>query len=74
MLVLRLTPYINDIIGYYQCGFRRNISTTDPIFCVHQIREKKWKNSGTVRELFIDFEKAYDSVRRDVLYSIVETT
>jgi hypothetical protein len=28
--------------------------------------EKKWKYSGAVDQLFIDFQKAYDSVRREV--------
>jgi hypothetical protein len=33
--------------------------------------EKKWEYSETVHHLFIDFKKAYDSVRREVLYSIL---
>jgi hypothetical protein len=32
---------------------------------------KKWEYNGTVHQIFIDFKKAYDSVRREVLYSIV---
>jgi hypothetical protein len=32
--------------------------------------EKKWDYNGTVHQLFIDFKKAYDSVRREVLYNI----
>jgi hypothetical protein len=28
-------------------------------------------NSGSVHKLFIYFEKAYDSVRREVLYNIL---
>jgi hypothetical protein len=36
-----------------------------------QIHEKKWEYSGVVHQLFIDFEKAYDSVRREVLYNIL---
>jgi hypothetical protein len=32
---------------------------------------KKWEYSETVHQLFIDFKKAYDSVRREVLYSIL---
>jgi hypothetical protein len=31
--------------------------------------EKKWEYNGAVHELFIDFERAYSSVRREVLYS-----
>jgi hypothetical protein len=27
--------------------------------------------SGTVHQLFIDFKKAYDSVRREILYNIL---
>jgi len=34
ILLLRLTLYAEEIIGNYHCGFRRNISTTDHIFCV----------------------------------------
>jgi hypothetical protein len=31
-----------------------------------------WRESGsTVHQLFIDFKKAYDSVRRETLYSIL---
>jgi hypothetical protein len=32
---------------------------------------KKLQYNGRVHRLFIDFEKAYDSVRREVLYSIL---
>jgi hypothetical protein len=30
-----------------------------------------WEYNETVHQLFIDFEKAYDSVRREVLYNIL---
>jgi hypothetical protein len=36
----RLSPYIDEIIGDHQCGFQRNRSTTDQIFCIRQILEK----------------------------------
>jgi hypothetical protein len=35
------------------------------------IREKKWEYNGTVHQLYIDFKKAYDSVRRVVKYNIL---
>ena len=33
--------------------------------------DRKWKYSEAVRQLFIDFKKAYDSVRMEVLYNTV---
>ena len=45
--------------------------TKDHIFCIHQILEKKWEYNEAVHQLFIDFKKAYDSVRRAVLHYIL---
>jgi hypothetical protein len=38
---------------------------------IRQILEKKREHKGTVHQLFIGFKKAYDSVRREVLYNIL---
>jgi hypothetical protein len=46
ILLSRLTPYVDEIIGDHQCGFRSNRSTTDQIFCILQIVEKKWEYNG----------------------------
>jgi hypothetical protein len=32
---------------------------------------EKWEYNGTVHQLFIEFEKAYDSVKREVFYNIL---
>jgi hypothetical protein len=32
---------------------------------------KKWEYNGIVHQLFIDFKKAYNSVRGEVLYNIL---
>jgi len=40
-----------------------------PIYCIHQIHEKKFEYSEELNQLFIDFMKPYDSVRREVLYN-----
>jgi hypothetical protein len=69
ILLSRLSLYIDEIIGDHQCAVRRTRSATDQIFCIHQILEKKWEYNETVHQLFIDFKKAYDSVRREVLYN-----
>ena len=62
ILLSRLTPYAKEITstGAHHCGFRLNRSTTDHIFCIRQILEKKWEYNEAVHQLFIDFNKAYD--------------
>jgi hypothetical protein len=43
----------------------------DQIFYIWQILEKKWEYNGMVHQLFIDFRKAYESVKREVLCNIL---
>jgi hypothetical protein len=66
-----LTPYTEKIIGDHQCGFRRSRSTTDHIFSIVKYLRKKREYNETVHQVFVDFRKAYDSVRREVLYNIL---
>jgi hypothetical protein len=49
----------------------RNRYTMDQIFYIRQILQKKWEYNGTVHHLFIDFKKAYDSIKREALYYIL---
>jgi hypothetical protein len=70
-LLARLTPYVNEIIGDHQCWFHHNRCITYQIFYIRQILEKEWEYIGTVHQLFIDLKKAYDSVKREVLYNIL---
>jgi hypothetical protein len=58
ILLSRLIPHAEEVIGDHQGGFRRNRSTTDHVFCIRQILEKKWEYNEAVHQLFIDFKKA----------------
>jgi hypothetical protein len=62
---------MDEITGDRHCRFRCNRSTIDQIFCIRKILEKKWEYNETVHQLFIEFNKAYDSVKREVLNSIL---
>jgi hypothetical protein len=64
----RLSPYVDEVIGDHQYGFLCNRSTTDQIFCICQILEKKWDCSATVHQLFIHFKIQLGG---KLLYSIV---
>jgi hypothetical protein len=48
ILLSRLGPYIDEIIGDHQCEFWRKTSTTDQIFCIRQIVEEK--NGSAMRQ------------------------
>jgi hypothetical protein len=39
----------------------------DQIFYIWQALDQKWEYNGMVHQLFIDFNKAYDSIKRKVL-------
>ena len=47
------------------------MSTADYIFCIHQILERNWEYNEDAHQLFIDFNKAYDAIWREVLYNIL---
>jgi sorting nexin-29 len=64
ILYNRLTEYAEEILGYYQCGFRANRSSIDHIFAIRQIQEKAYEYNIHLHNLYIDFKQAFDSVNR----------
>jgi hypothetical protein len=66
IILASLTPSVNEIIGDHQCSFRRNRSATDQIFYIRKILQKAWEYDGTVRQLFINFRKAYNLAKTEV--------
>jgi hypothetical protein len=63
-------------VFFKYCIFRSSInfpnrSTADHIFNIRQILDKKEEYSEAVHQLFIDFKKANDSVRKEILYNIL---
>jgi len=71
ILLSRLSVYAEEITGDLHCGFWRNRSATDHII-LHLLNTwEEWEYNEAGHELFIDLKKAYDSVRREVLYNIL---
>jgi hypothetical protein len=59
-------------MGIINVDFDANRSITDNKFCIRKILEKNGKYKEVVRQIFIDFEKAYDSVRREIYHILIE--
>lgn len=60
VLLNRISPYIEESLGEYKCGFRKGRSTIEQIAIKGQIIEKKYEFRQNLWQIFIDFKKAYD--------------
>jgi hypothetical protein len=54
-------------IGHYQTGFRPNRSTIDNIFTIRHIYKKCHEYNIELRNVFVDFMQAFDSVKRSMI-------
>jgi hypothetical protein len=54
----KIKPYIEKVMGDYQNGFRDRRSVINKVFALKIINEKLWENKHSVQYLFIDFQKA----------------
>ena len=66
----RLTKWAierNVLVGE-QAGFRKGFSTVDNAFVLNYMVERELQKGGTLNACFIDFQKAFDSVNREILW------
>lgn len=63
----KLSKMVEHNIGNYQLEFRPNRSTTESIHIVRQIYEKCFKYQIDLSNIFIDFEQAFDSMKRSAI-------
>jgi len=68
LILGKIKPYIEKVMGDYQNGFRYGRSVIDNIFALKIINEKLWEYNQSVQYLFIGFQKEYDSIHRDTLW------
>ena len=69
----RLQEWIddNDITGECQGGFKRGYSTIDHMFTLLVLIQKQFAFNRKLYVAFIDFEKAFDSISRKLLWPIL---
>ena len=57
---------VEQELGEEQQGFRKGRGTTDGMFALGQLVEKRLEMQGRMTVRFVDLEKTYDTVPREI--------
>ncbi len=68
----RLKTIAEALLSEEQTGFRKGRSCTDAIFILKRLIEERREHNKETHLAFIDLEKAFDNVRRKLLWEILE--
>ena len=72
ILLQRLQFVLTDVYPESQHAYRSGRVTIDGIFTVRQLMEKTREQRCNLYIAFIDFAKAFDTVNRQLLFSLLE--
>ena len=68
----RLKEKANRALRENQCGFRKGRGCTDHLFSLRILMEKAREFHSPLYMCFVDLKKAYDSVNRKALWSVLQ--
>ena len=71
MLLNRISPHLDPILGRNQNGFRKGRSTTPQILALRRLIEELKISNKQAYIVFVDFSKAFDSVNRKAMLHIL---
>ena len=73
IIARRISEYCErvGILPEQQSGFRSSRSTTDMMLVIRRLQELAWKKRTPLYVCFIDLTKAYDSVDRTLLWTVL---
>ena len=69
---MKLQNYSEEFVMETQSGFRKGRSCTDPKFCLKLLIKKRREFNLETPLLFIDYEKAFDNIKIQVLFNILK--
>jgi len=73
ILLERLRAQTEEHLADEQAGFRKDRNTIQQILMLRLIAEKAKRKGRVVYNCFIDFEKAFDSVYKDVMWATLQS-
>jgi hypothetical protein len=71
ILLTRLSKAVDEKLREQQAGFRKDQSCTDQIAALRIIIEQSLEWNTSLYLNFVDFEKAFDSLDREVLWNLM---
>ena len=71
IILQRITAAVDTLLRQEQAGFRKGRSCIDHIFVLRQILEQSHEWNSSLYVVFVDFEKAFDSLHRASLWKIL---
>lgn len=72
ILLNRMQKTANEQIADVQMGFRKGVGTRDQIFNLRVIMEKVNEASVPLYMAFVDYKKAFDTVKHDKLWNVLK--
>uniref|UniRef100_A0A3Q3T275 Reverse transcriptase domain-containing protein n=1 Tax=Mastacembelus armatus TaxID=205130 RepID=A0A3Q3T275_9TELE len=72
VLERRIRPVVEPRIQEEQCGFRPGRGTLDQLYTLSRVLEGSWEFAQPVHMCFVDLEKAFDRVPRDILWEVLQ--
>jgi len=73
ILDMKLQKYSALFMTETQNGFRKGQSCMDPTFCLKLLIEKRREFNLETHLLFIDYEKAFGNIQRQILFNILKS-
>ena len=73
ILLERMKSQVEEHLSEEQAGFRKDRNTTQQILILRLIAEKAKRKGRLIHNCFIDFQKAFDSVRHDILQATLKS-
>ena len=71
ILSARITPWAEDKLLEYQCGFRPNRSCADQAFSLRHVIDMALQNLQRLHFCFVDLKQAFDSISRPGLWEVL---
>ena len=73
VLLERLKAQVEPYLSEEQAGFRRDRSTVQQILILRLIAEKAKRKGRRILNCFIDFRKAFDTIKHDVIWATLKS-